>query len=205
MMRILALDLGKYKTVACEYEAESGRHRFVTVLTTPKALHDLIVDREPQRVVIEICSIAGWVSDLVRSLGIELQVANTSDERWQWRKVKQKNDRRDALKAAQLSAVNQLCPVHVPELTMRQWRALIAYRYKLVQRRTKVKNHIRDLLLREGQLLPRGRAAWTQAGMATLATWDGWPAPRSPRSLTAASDRIGFAAMSRQDSSPGYE
>ena len=121
----------------------------MTVVTTPKALHDLIVDREPQRVVIEICSIAGWVGDLVRSLGIELQVANTADERWQWRKVKQKNDRRDALKAAQLSAVNQLCPVHVPELTMRQWRALIAYRYKLVQRRTKVKNHIRDLLLRE--------------------------------------------------------
>ena len=169
-MRILALDLGKFKTVACEYEAESGRHRFATVLTTPKALHDLMVDREPQRVVIEICSIAGWVGDLVRSLGIELQVANTADERWQWRKVKQKNDRRDALKAAQLSAVNQLCPVHVPELTMRQWRALIAYRSKLVQRRTKIKNHIRDLLLREGQLLPRGRTAWTQAGMATLAT-----------------------------------
>ena len=41
-MRILALDLGKYKTVACEYEAENGRHRFATVLTTPKALHDLI-------------------------------------------------------------------------------------------------------------------------------------------------------------------
>src|SRR5437870_189592 len=169
VMKILALDLGKYKTVGCEYEAESGRPRFATVLTTPKALHDLIVDREPQRVVIEICSIAGWVSDLVRSLGIELQVANTSDERWQWRKVKQKNDRRDALKAAQLSAVNQLCAVHVPELTMRQWRALIAYRSKLVQRRTKVKNHIRDLLLREGQLLPRGRTAWTQAGMAILA------------------------------------
>lgn len=51
-MRILAFDLGKYKTVACEYEAESGRHRFVTVATTPKALHDLTVEREPQRVVI---------------------------------------------------------------------------------------------------------------------------------------------------------
>ena len=169
MMRILALDLGKYKTVGCEYEAETGRHRFATVLTTPKGLHDLIVDCEPQRVVIEICSIAGWVGDLVRSLGIELQVANTADERWQWRKVKQKNDRNDALKAAQLSAVNQLCSVHVPEQTMRQWRALTAYRSKLVQRRTKIKNHIRDLLLREGQLLPRGRSAWTEAGMAALA------------------------------------
>src|SRR5262245_36238068 len=131
-MRILALDLGKYKTVACDYEAETGKYRFATVVTTPKALHDLIVDREPQRVVIEICSMAGWVADLVRSLGIELQVANTADERWRWRNVNQKNDRRDALKAAQLSAVNQLRPVHVPEPTMRQWRALIAYRSKLV-------------------------------------------------------------------------
>ena len=48
--------------------------------------------------------IAGWVCDLVRSLGIEMQVASTNDERWQWRKVKTKNDRRDGLKLAQLSA-----------------------------------------------------------------------------------------------------
>jgi transposase len=167
-MRILALDLGKYKTVACDYEAETGRHRFVTVLSTPKALHDLMVDREPQRVVIEICSMAGWVSDLVRSLGIELQVANANDERWQWRKVKTKNDRGDALKLAQLSTVNQLRLVHVPQSEMRQWRALIAYRQHLVQRRTKIKNHIRDLLMREGQLLPRYRSAWTQEGIANL-------------------------------------
>ena len=131
-MRILALDLGKLKSVACEYEAETGRHRFATVLPTPKAVHDLMVDREPQRVVIEICSLAGWVSDLVRTLGIELQVVNPNDERWQWRKVKTKNDRKDALKLAQLSAVNQLRLVHVPPSEMRQWRALIAYRQHLV-------------------------------------------------------------------------
>jgi transposase len=124
-MKILALDIGKYKTVACDYEAETARHSFATVVTTPKALHDLLVDREPDRVVIEICSIAGWVCDLVRSLGIEIQVTNTADERWRWRKIKQKSDRRDALKAAQLSAVNQLCTVHVPQVEVRQWRALI--------------------------------------------------------------------------------
>jgi len=60
-MRILSLDLSKYKTVACDYEAETGRHQFATVLTTPKGLHDLIVDRDPDRVVIEICS-AGCVT-----------------------------------------------------------------------------------------------------------------------------------------------
>ena len=167
-MRILSLDLSKYKTVACDYEAETGRHQFATVLRTPKGLHDLIVDREPDRVVIEICSIAGWVCDLVRSLGIEMQVASTNDERWQWRKVKTKNDRRDGLKLAQLSARKELDLVHVPQIEMRQWRALIAYRQHLVQRRTKIKNHIRELLLREGQLLPRQRSAWTQDGLAAL-------------------------------------
>ena len=167
-MKILSLDLGKYKSVGCDYEAETGRHGFATIPTNPKALHDLMVDREPDRVVIEICSIAGWVSDLVRALGIELQVVNPNDERWQWRKVKTKNDRHDALKLAQLSAVNQLRLVHVPQSEMRQWRALIAYRQHLVQRRTKIKNHIRDLLLREGQLLPRYRSAWTQAGITAL-------------------------------------
>jgi transposase len=59
--------------------------------------------------------------------------------------------------------------VHVPQSEIRQWRALITYRQHVVQRRTKIKNHIRDLLLREGQLLPRYRSAWTQEGTAKLA------------------------------------
>lgn len=70
--------------------------------------------------------------------------------------------------------------VHVPASEMRQWRALITYRQHLVQRRTKIKNHIRDLLLREGQLLPRYRSAWTQAGIAAL---EGMVKPLSAVSL----------------------
>ena len=41
-MKILALDLGKYKSVACEYETESGQHSFATICcgTAPtQALH----------------------------------------------------------------------------------------------------------------------------------------------------------------------
>ena len=123
---------------------------------------------KPDRVVIEICSMAGWVCDLVRRKGVEIEVANTADDAWRWRKVKKKNDRHDALKAAQLSAVNQLREVYIPATEVRQWRALIAYRQQMVWRRTKIKNHIRDLLLREGQILPRGQKCWTQLGVATL-------------------------------------
>lgn len=167
-MKILALDLGKYKTVGCDYERESGKHRFRGSFTTPAALQQLVKEVKPDRVVIEVCNIAGWVCDLLREMGVEVQVANTSEDAWRWRKIKKKNDRCDALKAAQLSAVNQLREVHIPSIDVRQWRALIAFRQQLVKRRGKVKNHIRDLLLVEGQLLPRGAKCWTQLGVGRL-------------------------------------
>ena len=167
-MKILALDLGKYKTVGCEYESESGAHCFRRSVTTPAGLRRMVQDVNPDRVVIEVCSIAGWICDLVGAMGIEVQVANTSDDAWRWRKVKQKDDRRDALKAARLSAVNQLREVYIPPKEVRQWRALITYRRQLVRRRTQLKNHIRDLLLREGQMLPRGSRCWSKLGTELL-------------------------------------
>jgi transposase len=167
-MKILALDLGKYKTVACEYEAESGQHRFHTILTTAAALQRLVLQVQPDQVVLEICNIAGWICDLLQGLELTVKVANTSDDAWRWRKVRRKNDRCDALKLARLAALNQLREVYMPQQTIRQWRALIAFRQQLVRRRTKVKNHIRDLLVSEGQLLPRGARCWTQLGRAHL-------------------------------------
>jgi transposase len=167
-MKILALDLGKYKTVGCEYESESGAHCFKRSFTTPAALRKMVQEVKPERVVIEVCSIAGWVCDLVQGMGIAVQVANTSDDAWRWCKVKQKDDRRDALKAARLSAVNQLREVYIPSREVRQWRALIRYRQELVRRRTRIKNRIRELLLREGQILVRGHKCWNQLGTELL-------------------------------------
>ena len=168
MMKILALDLSKFKSVGCIYEAVSGAHRYRRVNTTPQALHDLLVELEPDRVVLEVSSVSGWISDLVRALEIELQVVNTNGEAWRWRNVKQKHDQADALKLARLSAMNQLELVHVPAPEIRQWRAVIKYRQHLVGRRTDIKNHVRELLVREGVILPRGRKCWSQAGCGWL-------------------------------------
>jgi transposase len=59
-MKILALDLGKYKTVGCAYESESGAHQFQRTITARAALERLVREVKPDRVVIEVCSIAGW-------------------------------------------------------------------------------------------------------------------------------------------------
>lgn len=167
-MKILAVDLGKVKSVACDYASETGEHVFESCLTVPEALEELFVRRRPDRVVIEVGPSAGWISDLTARLRIELQVANPSHQGWRWRSVKKKTDRVDALKLAQLSAVNQLPLVEVPSKEVREWRSLIHYRQGLVARRTAIKNTIRSILNRQAIGMPSGRSGWTNAFRKTL-------------------------------------
>ncbi len=77
-------------------------------------------------------------------MDIPVQVANTTHEAWRCKNVKRKTDRDDALKGAQLSAMNQLPTVQLPCSRVRQWRSLIGYRWMLVTRRTAIKNHIKN-------------------------------------------------------------
>lgn len=170
-MKILALDLGNFNSVACDYETQSTRHEFETIVSSKEGVRELLLKRRPDRVVIEICPLAGWVCDVARGLGIEIQVASTNEDAWRWRHVKRKSDRRDSLKLAHKSALGDLKLVHVPERELRQWRALINYRQQLVQRRTKIKNHLRALLVRENLGWPRGKSGWTQEAVSKLAQW----------------------------------
>ncbi len=167
---ILAIDLGKFKSVACVYEPGSGRHRFETIPTTPAAVHELLAGVSPIRLVIEACSIAGWVCDVARMMEIEVEVANTNDEAWQWRRVKRKTDRDDGLKLARMSDRGELPTVHVPQPDVRQWKGLIKYRHTLVDRRTGIKNTIRSLLDAQGLSWPGRSRGWTIAALAELDT-----------------------------------
>ena len=108
------MDLGKSKTVFCDYDSNNGDYEFGKVKTTPQQIHDLVVEHSPNRVVFEICTIAGWVFDIVKALNIEIEVANPNHDAWRWKNVKRKNDRDDALKLAKLSAMSQLPTVHIP-------------------------------------------------------------------------------------------
>lgn len=168
-MNILAMDLGKSKTVFCEYNSNNGEYEFGKVKTTPQQIHDLIVEHSPDRVVFEVCTISGWVFDIAKTLKIEVEVANPNHDAWRWKNVKRKNDRDDALKLARLCAMKQLPTVHIPKREVRQKRALIHYRHKLVRRRTQIKNTIRAILNKEGLTIPKGKNGWTQACLQWLA------------------------------------
>jgi transposase len=173
--RIIAIDLGKFKSVACVMDAATRRQAFVTVATTPAALHELFAAHaaaDPARtlLVIEACDAAGWVHDLAAALGLNVKVANCCHEAWRWRKVKRKTDRDDALKLARMALNDELPTVHVPDPQRRQRRRLIQHRRALVHRRTQCKNAIRSIFSQQGmsELLPRGTKAWTKPGIAQL-------------------------------------
>jgi transposase len=167
MTMILAVDLGKFKSVACVYRGAQD-HDFRTLPTTPAAMHDVIVELQPDRVVIEVGAAAGWVQDLCQTLGMPIQVANPNGEAWRWKNVKRKTDRDDALKLAQLSELGQLPTVTLPSPRTRQWRSLITYRHTLVGRRSAIKNSIRSVLDRQGLTHAAGKSGWTKSAIAAL-------------------------------------
>jgi transposase len=168
---ILAIDLGKYKSVACAHDGASGAFRFTSFETTRGEMHRLLTRDRPAVVLIEACLLAGWVHDLCAELGIRCLVANTASEAWKFKHLKRKTDRDDAQRLAQLYRLGQLPTVALPPAAVRQWRSLIACRQALVGRRVAVQNRIRALFVAQGLPAPRGARAWAAAGLAAMASW----------------------------------
>jgi transposase len=167
---ILAVDLGKYKSVACVHDQAMGEFGFTTFETTRREVRRLLEAKQPAVVVIEACLLAGWVHDLCGELGVRCLVANTASEAWKFKHLKRKTDKDDALRLAQLYLLGQLPTVTLPPTTIRQWRSLIACRQTLVGRRVAAQNRIRALFVAQGLPAPRGAKAWTETGLAGIAT-----------------------------------
>jgi transposase len=166
---ILALDLGKYKTVACAYPGDPAAARFESLTTDRDRLRKLFAKYRPAVVVLEACALAGWVHDLCAELSLPCRVANTASEAWKFKHTKRKTDRDDALRLAQLQALGQLPAVVIPSQQTRQWRALIACRQALVGRRCAAQNRIRAILVGQGLAAPRGAKAWAALGLEGIA------------------------------------
>jgi transposase len=162
---ILAIDLGRFNSVCCRSDAATRGATFRAVRSTPAELGREIARGPVERVVMEACSQAGWVHDLCARLGVTCDVAGTAGPAWQWKHVKRKTDRDDALKLARLAAVGQLVTVRVPPAALRQWKSLIGLRKRLVGERGRGQNRIRGLLVGQGLPAPRGNRAWTQCGL----------------------------------------
>ena len=57
---ILAIDLGRFKSVACVYSRNTRHHVFRTIDSKPDALAQLLAEHLGAVVVIEACANAVW-------------------------------------------------------------------------------------------------------------------------------------------------
>lgn len=167
---ILAVDLGKYKSVACIYRAADDQ-RFATIPTSRAELTRLFATHPPAVVLIEACLLSGWVRDLCVELGIRCLVANTTSEAWKFKHLKRKTDRDDALRLAEVYLLGKFPSVAIPEKDVREKRALIEHRQKLVGRRVALQNRIRAILVSQGLMAPVGVRAWSELGLAGIAAY----------------------------------
>ncbi len=167
---ILALDLGKYKSVACIYGSAEDT-RFTTITTSRMELTRLFAKYRPSVVLIEACLLCGWVCDLCQELGIPCLVANTSSEAWKFKHLKRKTDRDDALRLIEVYRLGKFPSVAIPQKEVREKRALIEQRQKLVGRRVALQNRIRAILVSQGMVAPSGRRAWSELGLAGIAAY----------------------------------
>jgi transposase len=171
MSTILSVDLGKFKSVACWYDVESGAAKFQTLPTSRSELRKVLLARAVDLVVFEACALAGWVDDLCREVALSVRVANTNAEAWKWKNLKRKTDRDDALRLARLAALGELPEVHLPAKATREKRGLMHYRQGLLGQRVAMQNRIRALLSAQGLPAPRGHRAWTKVGLEGIRQW----------------------------------
>lgn len=165
---ILTIDLGKFNSVLCWFPPATKHADFRTVRTTPDELRRELLRQPVSQVVFEACSQAGWVHDLCEALKLPALVASTAGAAWQWKRVKRKTDRDDALKLARLASLGEIEGVPVPPKAIRQWKSLIGLRKRLVGERVRVQNRIRGVLVGQGLPAPLGARAWTALGMAGI-------------------------------------
>ncbi len=103
---------------------------FRTVTTSRVEVERLIRDAGPAVVVIEACTLAGWVHDLCAEIGVPCKVANTAAEPGGTSTPKEDRPRRRPATRT-TGVLGQIPEVVVPAKAVREWRALIAHRQGL--------------------------------------------------------------------------
>ena len=155
-MLIIAIDLGKFNSVACLYHTETQKQQFETLATDRGFFETLFKTYSPELVVVEACGPSGWVSDLCAELGLEIIVCSTHEDAWMFKNVKRKTDKDDAIKLARLASVDQLVRTHVPSKAVREHRRLIKYRKKFVELISQSKCIIRSIFVNQGVRISTG-------------------------------------------------
>ena len=128
------------------------------------------VEQLPQRplaIAYEASCGYGYLHDRLTPVAQRVAVGHPGQMRLIF-KSKRKHDRVDAGKIAKLLYLDMVPQVHVPGVNVRQWRRLIEFRQKLLQRRVMIKNQLRAIL--RGEAIPAPKGLWSRKGQSWLST-----------------------------------
>jgi transposase len=174
-MRYVGLDVHKSQSSFCVLD-ENGKKVESRTLRGPwdRILQGLMGVKKPFAVCFEATTGYGYLHDRLKRMAERVEVAHPGQLRLIFRS-KRKNDSVDAERLAKLLYLDEVPPVYVPPVRVREWRGLIEHRGKLLYLRTGQKNQVRALLRGLGITPPRG--LWTRRGIAwlkalELSEWD---------------------------------
>ena len=119
---------------------------------------------EPFEACYEASTGYGAVFETLAPIASRVVVAHAASLRLIYRS-KHKNDRRDAEKLAKLLYLEAVPTVHVPSAEVRAWREMIGFRSRVVSKRTRAKNGLRNLLRTLAIPAPRHCRLWTIKGL----------------------------------------
>jgi len=167
----VGLDVHKNSTAVCIVDSNGKIVKEKNISGHSKEVCDFLKQNVVGKfdVVFEACDGYGLWYEKLGKLANRVQVAHPNHLKVIWN-TKRKTDRIDAKKLARLLFMDLIPGVHVPDISVRDWRMLITHRKKLVQKRTAFKNQVRAILRRNHIKAPKN--LWSKKNMLWLANVD---------------------------------
>jgi len=167
MMHYVGLDVHRNRT-SMEVLDGNGKSllRKEVVGDWAKVITEVEALPRPLAVCYEASCGYGYLHGRLSKVSDRVEVAHPGHLRLIFRS-KKKNDRVDAAKLAKLLYLDEVPQVYVPGLDVRQWRGLIEFRRRMLDKRTAAKNQLRAIL-RSNNVRP-SKGLWTKKGQAWLA------------------------------------
>ena len=166
-MLYVGLDVHRKKIVMCALNSQGQTVKRLELKQVGEVVSALSRLGDKYQVAYEASCGYGWLYELLSPGADRVAVAHPGKLAVIFRS-KRKTDRRDAEWLAKLLMLDMVPPVHVPSAEVRQWRELITFRTRQVEKRTRAKVTLRALLRNQGITPPRRPGLWTRAGLAWI-------------------------------------
>ncbi|WP_287934269.1 IS110 family transposase [Arthrobacter sp.] len=165
-MNYVGLDCHQHRSSICILDPNGKIVKQQTVHGRwPQVIDVMAQLPRPFSVCFEASAGYGWLHEKLSPLAQRVAVAHPGQLRLIFRS-KAKHDRVDAQKLAKLLYLDEVPPVHVPNLDVRQWRKFIEFRQTLLGQRTAAKNQVRAVLRSNAVTAPK--SAWSRRGRREL-------------------------------------